>query len=358
MVILDNLLAKRNRKFERKKIKEKDRIKIENSIVLTKEQKKQIDEFYKKNYGKKIPYYWHKEYYAISGKFDYRFFPELLFIPDFERIMNNPKYYDCLQDKNITNLFADKVNIKNPKCYLRNVNGLLLDEDYKDTTIENVYHNIKGLDKVFIKPTIESGSGKDCEIIFTNELTIDSFKSILNKFKKDYIIQDVVVNSNSIKKLNPTSLNTFRIITYILDGKVYAMPAVLRIGRNGKYLDNAHQGGIFIGVTRDGVLLDTATSEFNDKYKAHPDTNVIFKDYKIDNFNEIIEAAINLQKLIPHVGCINWDLTLDQNEDVVLIEGNMRYGGIWIVQMAHGISAFEDNTARVLQLIKANKRLY
>ena len=64
------------------------------------------------------------------------------------------------------------------------------------------------------------------------------------------------------------------------------------------------------------------------------------------------------QKLIPHVACINWDLTLDLDENVVLIEGNMRYGGIWLIQMAHGVSAFEDNTARVLQLLKENKRLY
>lgn len=64
------------------------------------------------------------------------------------------------------------------------------------------------------------------------------------------------------------------------------------------------------------------------------------------------------QRLIPHVGCINWDLTLDKDENVVLIEGNMRYGSIWLVQMAHGVSAFEDNTARVLQLLKENKRLY
>ena len=133
--------------------------------MLTKEQKKQIDDFYKANYGKKIPYNWHKEYYAISGKFDYRYFPELLYILDFERIMNNPKYYDCLQDKNITNLLADKVGIKNPRCYLRNINGLVLDVNYNEINIEDVYNEIKIKDRVFIKPTVESGSGKNCEIV-------------------------------------------------------------------------------------------------------------------------------------------------------------------------------------------------
>lgn len=80
-------------------------------------------------------------------------------------------------------------------------------------------------------------------------------------------VQELVENSKDIKALNPSSLNNFRVITYILDGKIYHMPIILRIGRNGKRLDNAHQGGIFIGVNDDGYLLKEAHSEFNDRFE-------------------------------------------------------------------------------------------
>lgn len=47
-------------KNEIKKFKDVRRKKIYNSITLTKEQEKSIDNLYKKNYGKKIPNIWHK----------------------------------------------------------------------------------------------------------------------------------------------------------------------------------------------------------------------------------------------------------------------------------------------------------
>jgi hypothetical protein len=181
---------------------------------------------------------------------------------------------------------------------------------------------------------------------------------LLKIYKKDFLIQEIVKNSKDLYNMNPTSLNTFRVITYILKGKIYYMPIILRIGRNGKFLDNAHQGGIFIGVKDDGSLLRTAVSEFNEKYNSHTDTNIVFENYKISSFQKVIEAAIKLQSLIPHIGCINWDLTLDENEDVVLIEGYMIGGSFWLIQMAHGVSGFGENTAEVLRLVKENKKLY
>lgn len=357
--ILDFINYKRLRRNEIKKIKEKKRIAIQRTITLNKEQKKQIDSFYKENYGKRIPYYWHKEYYAISGKFDYRYYPELLFIPGFERLVNNPNYYKCLGDKNIVDLIGNNVSVKSPKVFVRCANGVITDENRNVISLEESYIVISKLDKFFIKPSVDSSSGNGCNIIRHD--TVDSYEkyvNLLRTYKNDYIIQDVLKNSKDISKLNSTSLNTFRVITYILNRKIYHMPVILRIGRNGKILDNAHQGGIFIGVTDDGLLLKQATSEFNEKYETHPDTNIIFENYKISNFNKIIEAAEKLQSLIPHVGCVNWDLTLDENEDVVLIEGNMRYGSIWLIQMAHGVSGFGDNTADILRLIRDNKKLY
>lgn len=62
---------------EIKKFKDKRRKKIYKSVVLTKDQK-QIDVYFKKYYGKKIPYTWHRHYTAFTGNFDYRYMPELL----------------------------------------------------------------------------------------------------------------------------------------------------------------------------------------------------------------------------------------------------------------------------------------
>ena len=51
----------------------------------------------------------------------------------------------------------------------------------------------------------------------------------------------------------------------------------MRIGRNDSFLDNAHVGGIFIGIEHDGQLLDTAYSMDGSRYTEHPDTKVVFQ---------------------------------------------------------------------------------
>lgn len=58
------------------------------STKLSKEQIAEVDNLYVDNYGKKIPLCWHESYTAYTGKFDKNYFPELLYIPKFERYMN------------------------------------------------------------------------------------------------------------------------------------------------------------------------------------------------------------------------------------------------------------------------------
>ena len=221
---------------------------------------------------------------------------------------------------------------------------------------------LKNIDIFFIKPTINSCSGKGCRICEVDndkdKLTGELFEHIFDSYGKDFIVQKITKNCKELAQLNPTSLNSFRVITYILDGKIYHMPISLKIGRSSGFLDNAHAGGIFIGINDDGYLLESAHTEFGENYKCHPDTNVCFKGYFIPGVPKIIDAAYRLQALFPHIGCINWDLTLDENGEVVLIEGNMRGGSIWHPQMANGKGAFGDNTERILEIVKKNKELY
>ncbi len=350
-------LTKNFQRNEIKKIKQKRRIQIQKQVTLTKEQKKQIDDLYKKYYGKKIKYNWHKEYYAISGVFDYRYFPELLYIPKFEDLLNSPNYYNCLQDKNIIEFVSRSCDgVRSPLVYVRCANGLLLDGNYNVISKEKAVDILSKIDSFFIKPSVGSNSGKDCKIINQDEFN-NLKERLFEQYGKDFIIQELLHNSEDIAKLNKTSLNTFRVITYILDGNIYHMPLALKIGRNGHFLDNAHQGGMFIGLNDEGYLDKQAATEFGEKFLEHPDSKVKFENYHIEGVDKIIEVAHKLQGMIPHVGCINWDLTINDKNEIILIEANIRGGGIWIVEMT-GKAAFGNNTERVLELIKENKELF
>ena len=67
-----------------------------------------------------------------------------------------------------------------------------------------------------------------------------------------------------------------------------------------------------------------------------------------------------MQLAIPQVRIVNWDFTIDQDGEPILIEANMKNdvqaGSIWLPQMAHGKGAFGENTAKILQYLRKAKK--
>ena len=310
-------------RYEYKKIKDPRRIKLINSVTLIEEEKSKIDNFYKINYGKTISHNWHRLYQSYTGNFDEKYFPEFLYIPYFEMIMNPKGFSEVFEDKSITGLLTLNTDIKYPKIYISAVNGIIRDENYN--------------------------------IISLKKETKTSLENKLQEYNKNFLVQECVESHESLKKLHPESINTFRVITYILNDKVYYCPIVLRMGIGKSNLDNVSSGGIFIGVKDDGKLCNTAFTEFQTRYTKHPDSGIVFSEYKIPYMQKIIDGAIKLHSKVPQLGIISWDLTLEKNGEVILIESNLREGSIDMAQMAHGCGIFGENTASILQYLSKKK---
>lgn len=352
-----NYLQKRG---EIKKVCEKRRREIYKNIILTKEEKEKINNFYLKNYGKKIPYEWHRLYKSYTGKFDEKYFPELLYIPDFERKIN-PAYFDkTFTDKQTVSLLCQGIDVKYPKTYCYCINGIYLDNDYKIISFEELKKRLEGK-KLFIKPRVDSCSGEGCQVIeIKNGINIKSnqkIEELLAEYQQNFLIQECLKNHKVLADLHPESINTFRVMTYVWNGEVKCCPVILRIGQGRKNIDNAHAGGMFVGVKDNGKLCREAYTEFQNRYTEHPDTKIKFEEYQIPQIKKIIEAAKKLHSKILQVGIISWDLSLDEDENVVMIEANIRNGSIWLIQMAHGCGLFGEDTAEILRFI-SNKNIY
>lgn len=80
------------------------------------------------------------------------------------------------------------------------------------------------------------------------------------------------------------------------------MPLALRIGQGGGYLDNAHAGGMFIGVSDIGKLNSVAFTEFGDRYEKHLDTQIEFKNYVMDFVPGIIKTTEKITFKYPSIG--------------------------------------------------------
>lgn len=55
---------------------------------------------------------------------------------------------------------------------------------------------------------------------------------------------------------------------------------------------------------------------------------------------------------LPYLGILSWDLSLDTEGAVVLIEVNTTGPSAWFCQMVNGESLFGENTGKMLQLIR------
>ena len=70
-----------------------------------------------------------------------------------------------------------------------------------------------------------------------------------------------------------------------------------------------------------------------------------------------MKAAIKCHTFLPQLGVINWDFTIDDTGTPVLIEANIRYGSIWLFEIAHGCGPFGQDTAEILQWMRKMRGL-
>lgn len=361
---LDNLEHINAVMGEKKKFRDKRRVEICNSTKLSQEQIDSVEKLYKNNYGKKIPLTWHKSYTAYTGRFDKYYFPEILYIPEFERYMNyNQSLANVLEDKNLLYVFAKASNVRMPRMYLSCQAGIYKDAENKVLDFEKACALISNIGVCFAKPSIGTDSGRGCEVYcLVNGTDTKSGKTsdmILKDLGKNFTIQERLVCHESIRKIYDGSVNTFRIMTYRWKNQIIVAPIIMRIGRGGSYLDNAHAGGMFIALSDDGTLHKTAFTEFKEEFVEHPDSKLKFEGYRIPLLPNVVDAVKRMHYSLPEIGVINWDMTLDESGQPVLIEANVNGGSIWLFQMAHGCGVFGERTPEILRwLHKMNETKY
>ena len=299
--------------------------------LLTKEQKLEIDKFYKECYGKKVTYMWHNLMMSYTDKFDVSYLPPDIFRKIRNRLNSNNKYGSTLYDKNLLYDFVKKANVQVPKRLFYSINNLFFDSANNKISKDDLYKQMSNIGEVFIKPSqlTNSGLARNCKLINMKDgVDINSNTSIKDIVKnynaKDFLVQEKIVCHKSISDIYSKSVNTFSIYTFIWNDEVKIIPKpVFKIGMGGSCTDylGITKGGLFIGINNDGTLFDTALCVKQDKwYNAHPDTGLVFKNHKIINFQRVLETAKQLHYCIPWLGFCRWDITIDINGEPVVIE--------------------------------------
>lgn len=347
---------------EKKNIRRKRKLYC--SEELSQEQKQQIDSYFLENYGKKVPYKWHRLYKSYTGKFDYRYTPEFIYTTKQELLQNKRLDVRPIENKALLKNFVRGMEdvVRIPETYIACVQGCYYDGDgniiSRNKAIELLKNRNNGTYQAICKKTVDTGSGRDVYLMNIKD-GIDvnkkeSIDSILKSMSDNFVVQEKIKPHPSFSALYSGSVNTLRVISYQTAGGFKVAPIIMRIGRNG-FVDNAHAGGVFIGVTEEGRLLKEAFTEYQERYTKRPVSGVEFEGHLLSRVPDIAQVAIQMHKYYPTLKFISWDFTVDANNNIVLIEVNLYSQSIWLAQMAHGCGIFGEDTAEMLQLVSKKK---
>lgn len=158
----------------------------------------------------------------------------------------------------------------------------------------------------------------------------------------------------TLSEIHPSSVNTLRVMSLLMNGKVNILSTVLRMGVNGNKVDNASAGGITCGVLENGQLKNVAYSADGVKYDKHPQ-GYVFSDCVIPNYEKVIQMVKTCHERMGHFRLVSWDIAIGKDAEPILIEANLRNGECDFHQYNNG-PLFGELTEQVLNEVFGKRK--
>ena len=307
-----------------RKMYEKKMTKVKSANRLTAAQKEEIRDFYKRLTGKNISTIYHEYFYARTGSYSKEYMPVDLYEADIIGRANRLDADKLFSDKNMDDILLP--SIRHPKNILKNMNGYYY-EGNRPISEQEALQLCQNVDSAIIKPT-QLSWGRGVQKITVKDGKIgDGVKveDLFREYKSDFIIQECVQQHERMSALNPTSINTIRIMTYRSGMEVIVVYAAIRIGRKGQVTDNQSMGGMSAKIDENGKLCKYGFGSAGDDLLEKTDSGIILDGYQVPYFQEAVDAVKQAHYSLPFYNIVGWDIAIAP-DGPVLIEWNSRPG--------------------------------
>lgn len=180
------------------------------------------------------------------------------------------------------------------------------------------------------------GSGAQILSIDLNENLEEIFANLKSKNR---ILEEVVVQHESLQSFCPNVINTIRVYTFLdVHNAVHILSTSGRFGRAGGVVDNFHGGGICVIINpKTGIIASDAINNVNERFQKHPDTGKTFKGFQYPSWEKICKAVKTMAKMIPQLRYLGWDIAIDTVGEPVLIEVNGKSPDVGLQQAADSV---------------------
>ena len=225
-----------------------------------------------------------------------------------------------------------KNNIPTPRIFFHNSKNRFT---YKDDVLEigtkngffsfleKVFDEEK-TERIFCKP-INGARGENIFILERNTYRKIADRRIDLVFSQAFIFQESIPQHEALKKINSSSINTLRIVTYKnKQNEVEILSGFIRVGRKGAIIDNAHSGGIVIPLNKElGKMRDEGLQLINNGggvFHRHPDSGIIFDGLQVPHYAQVKKTVARAASLF-QFPLLGWDVAITPNGPVI-VEAN------------------------------------
>lgn len=279
-----------------------------------------------------------------------------------ETVLNPPVFRPAYSDKSLFPLIIGKEYV--PRTIICRINGSnLLDADYNLADKKLEYY-IGDLDTLILKPSVGTCSGKGVMLFrksdgnyFSDDNGVILSKDFLYSFDSNLCLQEGVKQHDFMSNLCSTSVNTIRLCLYrsIKDEKSHVTASVIRIGKEGSFLDNAHAGGMFVGVNvSTGEMGKFAIDHYGEKKEIWNGVDFSKRLYFVPNWERIIAFAEYIGDRIPHHRLLALDIAINLKGKPILLEYNIDVFSYWFYMYTNQ-TVFGEYTDEIIDYCIENK---
>lgn len=296
--------------------------------------------------GFKVSMMYNDYYSRLSGYVSDKYLSMDLYYFYIVPALNRRQFSRAYADKNLyDNIF---VGINQPESIIKNRNGLLYDAVGRRINIEKAIDICweRREERMIIKPSIDSGEGRGVSLLACNDYEI--LKKQILTMPRDYIVQACVNQHDDMSRLNKSSLNTLRMLTYRdVSGKVRHLrdKTIMRVGNPGSVRDNVGAGGGMCQVFDNGKVNDRVVHYKSLNVESFEAKHGI-KNFSVPSFDKAILFVEELHDRLPYFDLVAWDIAIDYRGEPLLVEYNLP-GECGVTQQGAG-PMFEDELDEII----------
>ena len=277
------------------------------------------------------------------------YIPDNIYYAEIDTFFTNPRRAEAIDDKNLYDLYFHDIN--RPATIARKINGRFFDQDYQLITAQQALERCMQAGQAVSKQAIDSCGGHGIKFLdLSSPDHIDQARQWLDK-ADNIILQEVIRQHESLNGIHADSVNTIRMMSIYLDGKVMILSSLLRMGAGGSRVDNGSSGGVFCGIDpADGTLRETGHYTDGRACTKHPG-GLVFKGFKVVGYErccEIIKAVAG--RMYTTTQLISWDFAIGEDGEPLLVEVNLTDGGLSTHLLSNG-PLFGDMTPDILDRV-------